>query len=72
MKSAAKLLVVHALDEVREALDLLPETPLVLPHSRLRSSGGTPTDARDRESSTRALIALVEYLIGRTTELEHA
>lgn len=51
---------VFELDEVREALDLLPETPLVR------------CDARDRESSTRALIALVEYLIGRTGELEHA
>jgi signal recognition particle receptor subunit beta len=54
---------VFELDEVREALDLLPETPLVL------------CDARDRESSTRALIALVEYLIDRTGvtgELEHA
>ncbi|MEW2400351.1 ATP/GTP-binding protein [Streptomyces sp. NPDC046862] len=52
----------HELDEVREALDLLPETPLVR------------CDARDAESSTRALIALVEYLIGRTgsSELEHA
>ncbi|MPY64584.1 GTP-binding protein [Streptomyces spongiae] len=48
----------HELDEVREALDLLPETPLVR------------CDARDRESSTRALIALVEYLIGRNGELE--
>lgn len=38
-------------EEVREALDLLPETPLVT------------CDARDRESSTRALIALVQYLI---------
>ncbi|MGW0826052.1 GTP-binding protein [Streptomyces sp. NPDC002845] len=50
----------HGLDEVREALDLLPGTPLVR------------CDARDRVSSTRALIALVEYLIGRTRELEHA
>ncbi|MEU3789208.1 ATP/GTP-binding protein [Streptomyces fructofermentans] len=44
----------HGLDEVREALDLLPETPLVR------------CDARDRVSSTRALIALVEYLLTRT------
>ncbi|NGO14326.1 ATP/GTP-binding protein [Streptomyces sp. HC44] len=55
----------HDLAEVREALDLLPETPLVR------------CDARDRVSSTRALIALVEYLLTRTTdtsdsELEHA
>ena len=39
--------------EVREALDLLPETPLV------------SCDARDRTSSTQALIALVEYLLTR-------
>jgi signal recognition particle receptor subunit beta len=37
--------------EVREALDLLPTTPLVA------------CDARDPGSSTRALIALVEYLL---------
>jgi uncharacterized protein len=37
-------------EEVREALDLLPETPLVT------------CDARDSVSSTRALIILVEYL----------
>lgn len=49
---------VYELDEVREALDLMPETPLVR------------CDARDAESSTRALTALVEYLIGRTGELE--
>ncbi|MEU5100440.1 ATP/GTP-binding protein [Streptomyces sp. NPDC020996] len=41
----------HELHEVREALDLLPETPLVR------------CDARDRISSTRALISLVEYLM---------
>ncbi|MFC5724481.1 ATP/GTP-binding protein [Streptomyces gamaensis] len=40
----------HPHEEIREALDLLPETPLV------------SCDARDRISSTRALIALVEYL----------
>ncbi|WP_086784245.1 GTP-binding protein [Streptomyces caniscabiei] len=51
---------VHDLAEVREALDLLDETPLVR------------CDARDPDSSTRALIALVEYLLGRTTELEPA
>ncbi|MFE9647761.1 ATP/GTP-binding protein [Streptomyces sp. NPDC006365] len=55
----------HDLAEIREALDLLPETPLVR------------CDARDRISSTRALIALVEYLLNRTSdtsdsELEHA
>lgn len=41
--------------EVREALDLLPETPLVT------------CDARDRISSTHALIALVQYLQDRQT-----
>jgi len=40
--------------EVREALDLLPETPLVT------------CDARDAGSSTKALIALVEHLQTRT------
>lgn len=55
----------HDLAEIREALDLLPETPLVR------------CDARDRVSSTRALITLVEYLLNRTSdtsdsELEHA
>jgi uncharacterized protein len=38
-------------EEVRDALDLLPDTPLVT------------CDARDRDSSARALIALVEYLV---------
>jgi signal recognition particle receptor subunit beta len=38
-------------EEVREALDLLPTTPLVT------------CDARDRASSTGALITLVEYLL---------
>lgn len=38
-------------EEVREALDLLPATPLV------------SCDARDTASSTRALIALVDYLL---------
>jgi signal recognition particle receptor subunit beta len=37
-------------EEIREALDLLPETPLVT------------CDARDAASSTKALIALVEHL----------
>ncbi|UGQ09687.1 ATP/GTP-binding protein [Yinghuangia sp. ASG 101] len=41
-------------DEIREALDLLPETPLVA------------CDARDERSSTEALISLVEYLLTRT------
>ncbi|WEH14665.1 ATP/GTP-binding protein [Streptomyces sp. VNUA24] len=49
---------VHGLDEVREALDLLDETPLVR------------CDARDPDSSTRALIALVEYLLGRETDTD--
>ncbi|MDH2390901.1 ATP/GTP-binding protein [Streptomyces sp. HNM0663] len=44
----------HTLDEIREALDLLDETPLVR------------CDARDRASSARALIELVEYLQSRT------
>jgi uncharacterized protein len=42
--------------EVRDALDLLPETPLVT------------CDARDPGSSTQALIALVNYLLNRTQE----
>jgi uncharacterized protein len=48
--------------EVREALDLLPETPLVT------------CDARDRTSSTHALIALVQYLQNRQARpsQEHA
>ncbi|MFE3493093.1 ATP/GTP-binding protein [Streptomyces sp. NPDC059175] len=50
----------HTLDEVRDALDLLPETPLVR------------CDARDPRSSTRALVSLVEHLLTRTSELEHA
>ena len=47
---------------MREALDLLPETPLVT------------CDARDRISSTHALIALVQYLQNRQarTSQEHA
>jgi signal recognition particle receptor subunit beta len=39
--------------EVREALDLLPDTPVVY------------CDARDRRSSARALIALVRHLLTR-------
>lgn len=50
----------HGLAEVREALDLLPSTPLVR------------CDARDPVSSTEALITLVEYLLTRTGDLEHA
>lgn len=45
--------------ELREALDLLPETPLVT------------CDARDAQSSTKALIALVEHLL-TLTDQEHA
>lgn len=41
----------HPLPEIREALDLLPETPLVA------------CDARDHGSSVRSLIALVDHLI---------
>ncbi|MDJ0462426.1 ATP/GTP-binding protein [Streptomyces sp. H27-C3] len=43
----------HVDDEIREALDLLPETPLV------------NCDARDERSSANALIALVRYLQSR-------
>ncbi|HEY8481715.1 MAG TPA: ATP/GTP-binding protein [Spirillospora sp.] len=43
-------------DEVREALDLAPTTPLVT------------CDARDRRSSTEALIALVDHLLVLDTE----
>jgi signal recognition particle receptor subunit beta len=43
-------------EELREALDLLPTTPLVT------------CDARDPASSARALIALVEYLISKDQE----
>jgi signal recognition particle receptor subunit beta len=46
-------------EELREALDLLPATPLIT------------CDARDRGSATRALIALVEYLID-SHDQEHA
>jgi signal recognition particle receptor subunit beta len=41
----------YPLAEIREALDLLPSTPLVT------------CDARDPRSSTLALVALVEYLL---------
>ena len=41
--------------EVREALDLLPDTPVV------------HCDARDQQSSAKALIALVRHLLDRTT-----
>ncbi|MBM9509301.1 GTP-binding protein [Actinacidiphila acididurans] len=45
-------------EEIREALDLLPETPLVT------------CDAREAGSSTKALISLVEYLQTRTPAQE--
>lgn len=45
--------------DLREALDLLPETPLIT------------CDARDQRSSTQALIALVQYLYTRNSQ-EHA
>src|SRR4051812_47918650 len=47
-------------EEIREALDLLPETPLV------------SCDARDDRSSTRALISLVEYLQSRDATQEQS
>ncbi|MFF3417129.1 ATP/GTP-binding protein [Streptomyces sp. NPDC002698] len=50
----------YGLDEVREALDLLPSTPLLR------------CDARDRVSATETLIALVTHLLARTGELENA
>lgn len=50
---------VHSPEEVREALDLLPDTPLVT------------IDARDEKSSVDALITLVRYLYERA-DLEHA
>ncbi|MFF9783707.1 GTP-binding protein [Streptomyces nigrescens] len=43
----------HSLDEIREALDLLPETPVV------------SCDARDQRSSADSLIALIRYLQSR-------
>lgn len=43
-------------EELRDALDLLPETPLVT------------CDARDHRSSTEALIALVQYLYSRQSQ----
>ncbi|MFF6995959.1 ATP/GTP-binding protein [Streptomyces sp. NPDC008313] len=49
----------HTPEAVREALDLLPDTPVVT------------IDARDKKSSVDALITLVRYLQERA-ELEHA
>ncbi|NUU21220.1 MAG: ATP/GTP-binding protein [Streptomycetaceae bacterium] len=46
----------HTEADVREALDLLPETPLVT------------CDARDPRSSTEALIALAEYLLAHAPD----
>jgi signal recognition particle receptor subunit beta len=41
----------HSIDELRQALDLLPETPIV------------PCDARDQNSSVSALIALTAHAL---------
>jgi signal recognition particle receptor subunit beta len=46
----------HAHDELREALDLLPHTPLV------------DCDARQHSSSVQALIALITHLLNSTAE----
>lgn len=46
----------HPEEEIREALDLLPGTPLVT------------CDARDRVSATRAVITLVDHLLTRTAQ----
>jgi uncharacterized protein len=48
----------HALDEVRDALDLPRDVPLI------------ECDARDRESSKRALITLVDHLYALTSARE--
>ncbi|MCX4659605.1 ATP/GTP-binding protein [Streptomyces sp. SID4919] len=45
----------HAEEELREALDLLPHTPVVF------------CDARDQNSSAQALITLVQHLLARTS-----
>ncbi|MEU0689658.1 GTP-binding protein [Streptomyces uncialis] len=45
----------HAEEELREALDLLPHTPVVF------------CDARDQSSSAQALITLVQHLLARTS-----
>lgn len=45
----------YAEDELREALDLLPHTPVVY------------CDARDQKSSAQALITLVEHLLTRVS-----
>lgn len=46
----------YASEQLRDAMDLAPDTPLVL------------CDARDRNSSKQALIQLVEYLLARHPE----
>ncbi|MEU6663356.1 ATP/GTP-binding protein [Streptomyces sp. NPDC046821] len=51
--------VEHTPEAVREALDLLPDTPVVT------------IDARDKGSSVNALITMVHYLLERAA-LEHA
>ena len=43
----------YPLDEIREALDLAPDTPL------------TVCDARDQSSAAKALVILVEHLTSR-------
>ncbi|WP_328720433.1 ATP/GTP-binding protein [Streptomyces sp. NBC_00247] len=43
----------HGEDELREALDLLPDTPVI------------HCDARDQKSSAKALITLVQHLLAR-------
>ncbi|GJF34060.1 ATP/GTP-binding protein [Kitasatospora sp. NE20-6] len=47
----------HHIADIRQALDLEPHTPLSL------------CDARDRQSSLAALIALIQYLLTRTPEV---
>jgi signal recognition particle receptor subunit beta len=47
----------YAPEQLREALDLLPETPIVM------------CDARHRESSAQALITLVEHALDNTKAL---
>ncbi|MGW2632811.1 GTP-binding protein [Streptomyces chattanoogensis] len=46
----------HTLEQIREALDLSPEVPLI------------SCDARDRESSKAVLIALVDHLYALSTQ----
>ena len=46
----------HTIDEVREALDLLPETPVML------------CDARERESVKAVLLGILELLLAKLSE----